>query len=231
MQISMPGHSDPDDGLGRFLAAAASAIAGARRDRPGLPADLDAVSAALAAAAAERVAVAPRAQPACRHLEAALALGEAGPAAPLVRTLRPLVEGLRWRHEYDVDDALPAFSRNFAYAEVAGPLGSVPSRTLRCGLVLMAPRTLYPAHAHAATELYHVLGGRARWQRGGEPWAPRAPGAFILHPSGVAHAMETEAEPLLALYVWYGDMAGAVTFTEGALSGRVLGRPEPGGGV
>ena len=30
MQTSMPGHSDPDDGLGRFLAAAASAIAGAR---------------------------------------------------------------------------------------------------------------------------------------------------------------------------------------------------------
>ncbi|MCH8810086.1 MAG: hypothetical protein IH993_09695, partial [Proteobacteria bacterium] len=55
--------------------------------------------------------------------------------------------------------------------------------------------------------------------------------AFILHPSGVAHAMETEAEPLLALYVWYGDRAGAVTFTEGALSGRVLGGPEPGGGA
>ncbi len=231
MQTSMPGHSNPDDGLGRFLAAAASAIAGARRDRPGLPADLDAVSAALAAVAAERVAVAPRAQPACRHLEAALALGAAGPAAPLVRALRPLVEGLRWRHEYDVDDALPAFSRNFAYAEVAGPLGSVPSRTLCCGLVLMAPRTLYPAHAHAATELYHVLGGRARWQRGGEPWAPRPPGAFILHPSGVAHAMATEAEPLLALYVWYGDMAGAVTFTKGALAGPVSGGPEPGGGA
>ncbi len=229
MQTSMPGHSDPDDDLGRFLAAAASAVAGARRDGSGLPADLDAVSAALAAAPAERVAVAPRAQPACRHLEAALALGEAGPAAPLVRALRPLVEGLRWRHGYDVDDALPAFSRNLAYAEVAGPFGAVPSRVLCCGLVLMAPSTLYPAHAHAATELYHVLGGRARWQRGGEPWAPRPPGAFILHPSGIAHAMATQAEPLLALYVWYGDMAGAVRFTEGALAGRDTGGP--GGGA
>ncbi len=231
MQPSMTGHSGPDDDLGRFLAAAASAIAGARRDRSGLPADLDAVSAALVAAPAERVEVAPRAQPACRHLEAALALGEAGPAGPLVRALRPLVEGLRWRHEYDADDALPAFSRNLAYAEVAGPLGNVPSRAWRCGLVLMAPGTLYPAHVHAATELYHVLGGRARWQRGGEPWAPRPPGAFILHPSGVAHAMATGAEPLLALYVWYGDMAGAVTFTEGALAGRDTGGPEPGGGA
>ena len=236
MQTAMPpsstlGHSGPDDDLGRFLAAAASAIAGARRGGSGLPADLDAVSAALAAPPAERVAVAPRAQPACRHLAAALALGEAGPAAPLVRTLRPLVEGLRWRHDYDVDDALPAFSRNLAYAEVAGPSGAVPSGTLCCGLVLMAPSTLYPAHAHAATELYQVLGGRARWQRGGEPWASRPPGAFILHPSGVAHAMETEAEPLLALYVWYGDMAGAVTFTAGALAGRDTGGPEPGGGA
>ena len=95
----------------------------------------------------------------------------------------------------------------------------------------MAPGTLYPAHAHAATELYHVLGGRARWQRGGEPWALRPPGAFILHPSGVAHAMATEAQPLLALYVWYGDMAGAVRFTEGALAGRDTGGPGPGGGT
>ncbi len=236
MQPSMPqpstlGHSDPDDDLGRFLAAAASAIAGARRDGSGLLADVDAVSAALAAPLAERVGVAPQCLPACRHLEAALALGEAGPAAPLVRALRPLVEDLCWRHEYDVDDALPAFSRSLAYAEVAGPFGSVPSGTLCCGLVILAPRTLYPAHAHAATELYHVLGGRARWQRGGEPWAPRPPGAFILHPSGVAHAMETEAEPLLPLYVWYGDMAGAVEFTEGALAGRDTGEPEPGGGA
>ncbi len=236
MQPSLPqpstlGHSGPDDDFGRFLAAAASAIAGARRDGPGLPADLDAVSAALAAPPAERVAVAPRVRPACRHLAAALALGAAGPAAHLVGALRPLVEGLRWRHEYDVDDALPGFSRNLAYAEVAGPFGAVPSRTLCCGLVLMAPSTLYPAHAHAATELYHVLAGRARWQLGGEPWAPRPPGAFILHPSGVAHAMATEAEPLLALYVWYGDMAGAVTFTEGALAGRDTGGPAPAGGA
>jgi mannose-6-phosphate isomerase-like protein (cupin superfamily) len=227
----MPGHSGPDDDLARFLAAAASAIAGARRDGSGLPADLDAVSAALAAPAAERVAVVARARPACRHLAAALALGEAGPAAHLVGALRPLVDGLCWCHDYDVDEALPAFSRNLAYAEVAGPFGGVPSRDLCCGLLLMAPGTLYPAHAHAASELYHVLGGRARWQRGGEPWAQRPPGAFILHPSGVAHAMETEAEPLLALYVWYGDMAGAVAFTEGALAGRDSGGPKPGGGA
>ncbi len=78
MQPSMPqpstlGHSGPDDDLGRFLAAVASAIAGARRDGSGLPADLDSVSAALAAPAAERVAVVPRVRPACRNQEAARA--------------------------------------------------------------------------------------------------------------------------------------------------------------
>ncbi len=94
-QPSTPGPSGPHDGLARFLAAAASAIAGARRGGVGLPADLDAVSAALAAPPAERVAVAPRVRPACRPVAAALALGAAGPAAPLVGALRPLVDGLR----------------------------------------------------------------------------------------------------------------------------------------
>jgi hypothetical protein len=55
-----------------------------------------------------------------------------------------------------------------------------------------------------AVELYLVLGGTAEWQRGDEPWRRRPPGAFILHPSRIGHAMRTLEEPLLALYAWHG---------------------------
>jgi hypothetical protein len=68
----------------------------------------------------------------------------------------------------------------------------------------MAPRTLYPNHFHSAVELYLVLGGRAEWRCGAEPWARRPPGAFILHPSRIGHAMRTLDEPLLALFAWHG---------------------------
>jgi hypothetical protein len=45
----------------------------------------------------------------------------------------------------------------------------------------------------------------------------------------IPHAMETDAEPLLALYAWYGEMTGGVAFVEGAVAGRVRDRTDAGG--
>jgi hypothetical protein len=40
------------------------------------------------------------------------------------------------------------------------------------------------------------------------------PGAFILHPSQAIHAMQTHAEPLLAIYTWSGaDVRTASVYT------------------
>jgi len=71
---------------------------------------------------------------------------------------------------------------------------------------LIAPRTHYPPHAHPAIETYLVITGTALWSLGAAPAAAQPPGALIFHPSGMAHAMETEAEPLLAIWSWRGDV-------------------------
>ncbi len=205
------------DDVHRFLQEVKAAYTAARDLHPELSPDLDILIAALSDLPTERIQIPAQTQPVCRHLEEALALGETSPAGPLNRALRPFVEGLCWRHVYDLDGSLPAFSQNYAHAEIMGPPGTVPSHAMRCGLILMAPRTFYPAHFHTATELYHVLGGTARWRRGEETWASRPPGSFILHPSRMAHAMETGEEPLLALYAWHGRLEPDVAFAEGAL--------------
>jgi quercetin dioxygenase-like cupin family protein len=75
----------------------------------------------------------------------------------------------------------------------------------------VAPHTNYPAHAHPALELYHVISGRARWTAGGTV-EDRRPGDFILHPSGIRHAMSTSEEPLLTIYTWTGDVASPSRF-------------------
>ena len=190
--------------FGPFLAAVRGAY-GAARDAEGeLTADLDVLIAALDGLRGARVPVDAEDQPVCRYLTAALDLAEAGPAATVAAAARPFAAALGWRHWYRVDDRLPDFSQSYAHAEIVGPLGPVVSQDLRCGLILMAPHTLYPSHAHSAVELYLVLGGSAEWQRGAEPWARRPPGAFILHPTRIGHAMRSGAEPLLALYAWHG---------------------------
>jgi len=205
------------DDFHRFLQEVKAAYTAARDRQPELSPDLDILTAALSELPTDRIQIPAQTQPVCRHLEEALALGEKGPAAPLIRALRPLVERLCWRHVYDLDGSLPAFSQNYAHAEIMGPPSTVPSQAMRCGLILMAPRTFYPAHFHTAPELYQVLGGAARWQRGEETWGLRPPGSFILHPSRMAHAMETDEEPLLALYAWHGSLEPDVAFAEGAL--------------
>jgi mannose-6-phosphate isomerase-like protein (cupin superfamily) len=69
-------------------------------------------------------------------------------------------------------------------------------------------------HAHPARELYLVLSGRALWTAGTLS-TQQNPGAFVFHPSGVAHAMQTAAEPLLALYSWRGDIMTPPYYTDG----------------
>jgi mannose-6-phosphate isomerase-like protein (cupin superfamily) len=192
------------DEFGPFLAAVRGAYAAARDADPELTADLDVWLAALDGLSGARVPVDPEDQPVCRHLAAALDLAEAGPAATVAAAARPFAASLGWRHWYRVDHKLPDFSQSYAHTEIVGPSAPVSSQDMRCGFILMAPHTLYPTHAHSAVELYLVLGGTAEWQRGAEPWARRPPGAFILHPSRIGHAMRTTEEPLLALFAWHG---------------------------
>jgi hypothetical protein len=66
---------------------------------------------------------------------------------------------------------------------------------------------LYPAHRHPAEEIYLTL-QPAFWQHGDSgPWLRQSSGAVIHHPSMLAHAMRTDTEALVALYLWRGDLA------------------------
>ena len=47
-----------------------------------------------------------------------------------------------------------------------------------------------------------------------EPWRREKPGRVIRHDSMVSHAMRALGEPLLAAYVWRGDLATHARLTE-----------------
>lgn len=166
--------------FGPFLTAVRGAY-GAARDADGeLTADLDIWLAALDGLGGARVPVEPEYQPVCRYLNEALDLAEAesagaGPVAAIAAAARPFAAGLGWRHPYRIDDRLPGFSQSYAHADIVGDSSPVPSPDMFCGFLLMAPRTFYPSHRHAAVELYLVLGGTAEWQRGAEPWRAARP--------------------------------------------------------
>src|SRR5258708_24952865 len=114
---------------------------------------------------------------------------------------------------------MPAsFAERSGYNEIVGPDGFAASESLRFGLYVQAPESFYPPHSHAAEEFYYVLSGTARWQKGEEAFSLKLPGSCIRHAPWQRHAMETAAEPLLALWVWTGDLDMASYRMEGAES-------------
>jgi hypothetical protein len=111
---------------------------------------------------------------------------------------------LAWRQTYTAAEVGAEFLRNYAWTEIVGAAGPLVSEHLACGFLLLGPQTRYPPHHHPAEEIYVPLSGAARWLQGDGVWRERHPGSVIRHASEEPHAMQTDAQPLLALYLWRG---------------------------
>jgi hypothetical protein len=130
------------------------------------------------------------------------------PTTPLVNLLVSRADQLAWRQTYTEPDVSSEFLQRYGWSELIGLRGPVASERLAAGFLLLGPHTEYPRHRHAAAEIYLPLAGTALWQRGDAAWRRRAPGRPIHHPPWMPHAMRTEVQPLLALYLWRGgDLA------------------------
>src|SRR5262249_54819700 len=144
-----------------------------------------------------------RTVPVSAWFDRALARCEA-PTAHLREPLAALRDALHWRQNPTYANA--EFLGRYGYCELLGPSGHVRDASLAVGLLLLAPHTTYPEHAHAARETYAVIAGRAQWRQGDRTWCEHAPGTLIEHRPHEPHAMRTADEPLLAAYVWHDHL-------------------------
>lgn len=137
----------------------------------------------------------------CRHLFRALDLGEAGPAAPVARTIRKLEPTLHWRQnpKYTVENRGADFMENYAFTD----FGLVGSDTLYIGAVLLGPGVTYEPTTYSGSEgVFLVIGGSPEWKCGDEPWRRFKAGSIIPRPLDGAEGKRTGNEPMLALYAW-----------------------------
>src|SRR6266850_164235 len=104
-------------------------------------------------------------------------------------------------------------------ALVAGPAAGPPALAvdprLALGVLLLGPHAHYPLHAHPAVEIYYTLTAGAEWWRGGGPWRQEPAGAAIHHAPNVRHATRAGVTPLLAIYLWRGDLVTHAELTGG----------------
>jgi len=172
---------------------------------------------AVAAADLLRACPPPRVSPPRSHPPAVEDLADALAAlapGPLTDVLHACAAELPWT---DAAFAMPGkLAGRYAYVDIAGPEGLSLSHLCAFGLYLQMRETFYPAHSHAAEELYLVLSGTAVWQQDDGAFAAKAPGTLIHHRPWERHAMETAAEPLLAMWLWTGDLDESTYRIDGA---------------
>jgi hypothetical protein len=94
-----------------------------------------------------------------------------------------------------------------AFAELIGPDGMIYNDCLRVGIFLQGANVHYPSHAHPAQELYYLAQGKSGWAVDDLPLTARSIGEFIFHESMRPHRMQTYSEPMLAIWVWHGELS------------------------
>jgi quercetin dioxygenase-like cupin family protein len=150
-----------------------------------------------------------RGLPVLRDWDRALALAP-GEVRPLLAALGP---ALVWtRNPNYRSRPNPRFLANYGYGVIIGPADRrarplIEDASSSMGLLMLGPDVVYPRHRHPAEEIYIPLAGTAWWQRGDAPWRRMPPGNAIHHPPHMPHATRTGGDPLVALYLWQGEIA------------------------
>ena len=125
----------------------------------------------------------------------------------LTRCLATCADILSWR-EAGFGTLLKEFYKHIFASELIGPNGLFESSNIKIGLLIQHEQIAYPKHWHAAEELYLILNGNAYWSIDDDPAVLYSAGSFVHHKSHQPHSMTTQAEPLLALWGWIGDIDG-----------------------
>ncbi len=131
----------------------------------------------------------------------------------LAQSLLAVTDQLEWRASSKCRDDGPdvvILSRNFAIATIIGEGGTLKSDKVYAGFSLQAPDIYYPPHAHYAEESYWIIGGDADWRVGKKPWFAVKPGDSIYHESEARHAMQTNEQPLLTVWLWTSHLDSEV---------------------
>ena len=140
--------------------------------------------------------------------------GQNGSSSAMVaEALLAVADQLKWHTPStgcDNEPDIEVFTRNFTSTCIIGEGGLLPSDRVSAGISLQGRDTYYPPHAHHAEESYWIIGGDGDWRVDSKPWFAIKPGDSIYHRSGVRHVMQTNQQPLLALWLWTSHLDSEV---------------------
>ena len=125
-----------------------------------------------------------------------------------IKLLANLHTDLHFNQTYCAEDFGDDFLQQYGWIKFLGPDGYWVSNQLSSGLLLLGDNVTYPEHWHVAEELYLPLSGMGDWYHEDYGWQTKSPGEIITHASNVKHAIRTNGESLLLMYIWRGGDLG-----------------------
>ena len=151
--------------------------------------------------------VTPQPDPRCGFLDEALAaIADADDLRAAIAAARPVLKWITY-DLYPREEIGPRFPEAHAFVPLIGGTAPVHADDFELGLFLIAPRTLYRDHRHAAPEIYAPLTGPHGWRFGiDEPFHDRPAHEPVWNPSLAVHATLVKDVPFLCLYGWTRDV-------------------------
>ena len=144
-----------------------------------------------------------------KYFKQCIELAGNNPLGDLGRALYRDRHNISWFTMYESYQDEPRVKKlmgNYVLVRLAGPKAEWHAEDLTTAITIQGPDTWYPPHAHRQKEVYGIIGGRARWQRGAEGWVERNTGELIYHPSTVRHETQTLEQPLMSFASWIGHV-------------------------
>ncbi len=145
----------------------------------------------------------PRTLPVLKFLPR-LASGAASPYRAVIDRLIDARDTLHFGQTYSAKDFGEDFLSQYGWIKLLGPDAYWHCDSLSSGFLILGDSNTYPQHRHQAEEIYLPISGNAQWYREHDGWQQQPAGTLIHHPGGIEHAMRTQGEPLIALYLWRG---------------------------
>ena len=142
--------------------------------------------------------------PVLSHLDEAASIARSCGFETLVQKFDAARPHLRWTQNeaYVRDNPDNPFLSAYAFATVSGASGPLICDVPLCGFILIGPDVHYPAHHHAPSEVYLLMGPGIRWQLDHGDWFGTSAGDLIFHDSWRVHATRTANAPMLAFVSW-----------------------------
>ena len=101
----------------------------------------------------------------------------------------------------------------YGYTEIVGKRGPFVSNGVRAGVGIFGSSVDYPAHRHAAEEVYVILAGSATFRLGDGTPKLRTAGDVIHITSQLVHGFRMGDETMVIFYLWQGgDLREKSTF-------------------